>query len=244
MLITMLEPYDIEDDNLSGLKVQAVSYYAGRDVESMKLLNISPRLETSGNHSPLAAWLTIEEGFQGITLQNVLKNINFLSKQLYSFYDPAKGTVWSSREGIRNYDLSVRTLIHQLHLFCSFLLFRANRTKPAFIDSSPIIADWPSLYRLAKTGNIKAKELRDFIFKDDSDGLMEILVVEAVIMHDLASSINNYAYFMPAGSQSPALAQFGPPRDKGYDCLLHNHALPQIIEGIDLVIEKFGMLKA
>jgi len=248
MLTTMLEPYDIEDDNFSGLKVQAVSYYSGRDVEPMKLLNISSRLDTSWDYAPLAAWLNIEEGFQAVTLQNVLKNINFVSKQLYSFYkntDPrGLGDVWGSRDGVRSYDLGARIIMHQLHLFCSFLLFRANRIKPDFIDSSPAIVNWHNLYRLVRTGNNKAKELRDFIFKDDQDGLMEKLVVEVVIMHDLASSINSYAYFMPTGSQSPILAQFGPPRDRGYDCMLHNHALPQIMAGIDLLIDGLGMFKA
>jgi len=71
MLTTMLEPYDINDNVLSGLKVQGVSYYVGRDVGSNKLLNISHRLDKSWDYSPLSRWLNKKEGCYVIDLGQV-----------------------------------------------------------------------------------------------------------------------------------------------------------------------------
>jgi len=253
MLTTMLEPYDIAHSYKNGqrfdLKAQMVSYYVGRDVGGQPELDISilpePKCFThNDNIRPVMDWLKEDRGQAGIFLLEAMLDIDRECHLIYEDHKEIKirrGQI-ENHPYIRRYNSRILVIINRLHFVCSTLLLRANR----IIYGSDVmwsrIIDFRQLYELLEREETEAIKVKEFIFEDDGDGLMEKLVVEIVVMHGLSASISNFTQ-INIGADYPALIFMGPPKDEGYHVLVHNHALSQIIAGLNLMIDRLGIFK-
>jgi len=272
MLTTLLKPYTITHAYRNGVKfdfdtkAQLVSYYVGYDVEDKKLLDLSilpePRnIMHAQNLKAITAWLSEESRMEGIFLLETIQEINQAAQRIYTAFDKIKsqnlgdlevdvGKIIDYQANIKDYRCSVRLLIERMYFFCSALLFRANhllRADNALMKDEIIlgqrITSFRWLYELLELNDPDALKIKELIFKNDTDNLIEKLVVEIVAMHDLSALINNFAQ-VSIGKEHPTLLMKGPPKDEGYLLLVHNHALPQIMEGLNLMIAKLGIFGA
>jgi len=273
MLTTMLEPYEWENKNIVpydgqyALRGQGVSYYVGYDVGPTKTLT-HPLLGGMGyvvpfkGDKPLTKWCPNDHlGRAAHFLYRALDSLNRAAKQVYVAHKILKETdgkkcqpgqnisdfhrdvVQARWNNALEHSSGVREIIGNLHLLFSLLLFRANRIKGGSIGW-PRIGDFRRFYELLDGGDKEAEELRDIIFQKDDDGLMKKLAVESVVMHDLLDSVNIYTDKLMFVGNVPTMVLVGPPKDNEYDFLVRNHAVSQIMAGVDIVISRLGIFDA
>jgi hypothetical protein len=262
MLTTLLEPYPVEHESIcphepDGPRGQGVSFYAGYDAEPGKLLEHPCLYAAPQPEDQLMKWFPNDKyGHAAFSLWQTLTRLNHTAAKVYKAHqtleelettlsrltpdqDSFAEAALESQVNLETYSTGLGDIVRHLHFFCSSLLFRANQINNGSARW-PKIADFKRLYELLGGGDPEAESLREIIFKNDNDWLMEKLVVEAAVMYDLLGSIN--VYTRPIfGGETPALVLIGPPKDRGFGFLVHNHALPQIMAGLDVIINRLDI---
>ena len=252
MLTTMLEPYDTTGTFVSGGKVQEVSFFTGHNIGHNKIITLPPDLSFAT--LDIMNWLGPELAGHAIGLRDLLLDINRTATTIYALHN-----TWASihkKEGKptgQETNISMgatqqiikltKELVWHLGLLCSaFYLGEYQRMEASNKENS-----WPDIYHLrdlferSEAGDSYASELRKELFKNTQNNLVEPVIYEIVAMQTLMTSAWFSLRPLGMGLDHPTIYMISPPKDEGYTALLRNHTIRQIMAGIDMAVEEFGL---
>ena len=253
MLTTMLKPYDADDMvSMLGIngKLQGVSFYVGYDAGYDKFIAMPPSADMTFVFWDLVNWLGNVGGATG--LRDLMYSINRTAASIYSGHKELAAINKKSQRTEHEVAIgahsaaqifkSTRDLVWQLGLLCSvfyrreYLNIEEHRRKL-----------WPEIFHLydlferSENGDQYAFELKSAVFSNIKNELVEPLIYELVGIQSLMSSAWSGLNPLGFGVDCPTIFMLSPTKDENYFALLRNHAIGQLMAGVDIAVKEFGL---